>query len=89
MTIDEGRLARAVHLDCERMTRETFRVSGGRADHVVQVTERQCECDCMDRTVRGAGCKHELCVRLHCGDAEVVRALRQLVARPRRLRRVA
>ena len=87
--IDPTRLARAVHLDCERMTPDTFRVSGGSMDHLVAVAAGGAHCDCMDSSVRGPGCKHELAVRLHAGDSEVVLALRKLIAPPKRLRRVA
>ena len=87
--IDPTRLARAVHLDCERMTPDTFRVSGGSMDHMVTVAGGGVHYDCIDSNVRGPGCKHELAVRLHAGDSEVVLALRQLVTAPKRLRRVA
>ena len=88
-TIDPTRLARAVHLDVQRMTPDSFRVSGGQQDHTVVVSVGDVGCDCVDSSVRGPGCKHELCVRLHCGDGDVVKALRALVAQPQRLRRVA
>ena len=87
--VDLTRLARAVHLDCERMTPETFRVSGGSADHVVAVANGEVRCDCYDAQYHGDGCKHALLVRLVAGDQSVVKALRQLIAPPRRLRRVA
>ena len=84
------RLARAVWLDVQRVASDTFRVSGGSADHLVAVVDGGLRCDCMDSQVRAFVCKHELCVRLCCGDADVVKALRELVAQPpRRLRRVA
>lgn len=87
--IDPARLARAVWLDCQRITPDSFRVSGGQVDHTVVVSDGGVECECMDSSVRGRGCKHELACRLHAGDPDVVKALRQLVAPPRRLRRVA
>ena len=87
--IDPGRLARAIHLDCQRVKPDVWLVSGAAADHTVEVVAGGVRCGCMDSTVRGPGCKHELAVRLHAGDPEVVLALRRLVAPPRRLRRVA
>ena len=89
MTIDSTRLARAVHLDCQRMSPETFRVSGGSADHIVEVVDGEVRCDCYDAQYRGDECKHSLIVKLMAGSPDVVKALRQLVAPPRRLRRVA
>ena len=88
-TIDPTRLARAIHLDCQRVKPDTWLVSGGAADHVVEVVNGEVRCDCYDAQYRGDGCKHSLAVRLVAGDSEVVLALRQLVAPPKRLRRVA
>ncbi len=88
-TIDPTRLARAIHLDCQRVKPDTWLVSGGTADHVVEVVNGEVRCDCYDSQYHGDGCKHSLLVRLVAGDAEVVKVLRRLVAPPRRLRRVA
>ncbi len=88
-TIDPGRLQRAVWLDVQRVKPDTFRVSGGAADHIVAVVNGEVRCDCYDAQYRGGGCKHSLIVRLIAGDQSVVKALRQLVAAPRRLRRIA
>ena len=71
------------------MTPSSFRVSGGAMDHIVAVVKGEVHCDCIDSSVRGPGCKHELAVRLHAGDSDAVLALRKLVAPPKRLRRVA
>ena len=87
--IDPTRLARAVWLDVQRVSPDSFRVSGGPRDHLVTVAGGGAHCDCIDSSVRGPGCKHELATRLVAGDSEVVLALRQLVAPPKRLRRVA
>ena len=35
--IDPGRLARAIHLDCQRVKPDTYLVSGGAADHIVEI----------------------------------------------------
>ena len=87
--IDPARLARAVHLNCQRTSPATYVVTGGTADHVVEVVDGAVRCDCFDAQFRGDACKHSLIVRLYAGDPDVVSALRQLIAPPRRLRRVA
>ena len=82
--IEAGRLARAIHLDAVPIDIDSYMVSGGSQNHVVDVVNGELRCDCMDATVRGRGCKHELCVRLNAADGEVVRALRQLIPAPRK-----
>ena len=89
MTIDSGRLARAVWLEAKPIDISTYRVRGGTADHMVEVEDGRCYCSCPDGQVRGPGCKHCLLVRLLNGDPEVVKALRQLVPAPARSMRVA
>ena len=86
--IDSGRLARAIYLTAKPIDVNTWRVRGGTADHMVQLEDGRCYCDCIDATVRGDGCKHALLVRLLGGDPEVALALRQLVPRPARRTRV-
>ena len=88
MTIDSGRLQRAIWLSAKPIDVNAWRVRGGIADHMVEIVDGRCYCDCPDAQVRGAGCKHSLLVRLLNGDPEVVKALRQLVARPARRARV-
>ena len=82
MTIDAGRLARAVYLTAKPIDVNTWRVRGGIADHMIEVVDGRCYCDCMDAQVRGPGCKHALLVRLLGGDPDVVKALRELIAAP-------
>ena len=82
MTIDAGRLARAVYLTAKPIDVNTWRVRGGIADHMVEIVDGRCYCDCVDGQVRGPGCKHCLLVRLLGGDPEVVTALRLLVLPP-------
>ncbi len=82
LTIDTGRLARAVWLEAKLIDISTYRVRGGTADHMVEVVDGRCYCDCVDAQVRGDGCKHSLLVRLYAGDKEVVKALRALVPAP-------
>ncbi len=86
MTIDAGRLARAIHLTAKPIDVNTWRVRGGTADHMVEVDAGRCYCDCTDAQAWGPGCKHCLLVRLLGGDPDVVLALRALVPRPSRLR---
>ncbi len=82
--IEAGRLARAVHLEAVPIDVDSYRVSGGSQDHVVEIVDGRCYCDCVDAQVRGDGCKHNLIVRLLAGDKEVVKALRLSVPAPRR-----
>ena len=88
MTIDAGRLQRAIWLSAKPIDVNTWRVRGGTADHMVEVVDGRCYCDCIDATVRGDGCKHSLLVRLLGGDKAVALALRQLVPQPARRIRV-
>lgn len=89
MSIDVGRLARAVHLDVRQVGVDRYLVSGGRDDHFVEIDGGYVRCDCFDAQRNGDGCKHALGVRLHSGDPLVVKALRQLVPAPARSMRVA
>ncbi len=77
--IEPGRLRRAIHLTAKRIDVDTYRVRGGTADHMVEVEDGRCYCDCIDAQVRGDTCKHSLLVRLLAGDEEVVKALRRIV----------
>ena len=80
--IDTGRLRRAVRLEAKPTDTDAYRVTGGAADHAVEIVDGQWICDCIDAQIRGAGCKHCLLVRLLSGDKEVVEALRELVPAP-------
>ena len=80
--IDSGRLARAVYLTAKPIDVNTWRVRGGIADHMIEVVDGRCYCDCPDAQVRGPGCKHALLVRLLGGDPAVVRALRSFALPP-------
>jgi hypothetical protein len=82
VTIDTGRLRRAVWLEAKPIDVDTWRVRGGTADHMVELVDGRCYCDCVDAQVRGSGCKHSLLVRLLGGDPAVALALRQLVPAP-------
>ena len=81
-TVGVGRLARAVHLDCERIGNGAWQVTGGVTAHVVD--EHGAECDCFDYARRGEACKHILAVRLRLGDRETLEGLRLLVVLPTR-----
>ena len=86
--IDSGRLARAIWLEAKPIDVSAYRVRGGTRDHMVEIVDGRCFCDCIDATVRGDGCKHALLVRLLGGDKAVALALRQLVPQPARRTRV-
>ena len=81
MTIDAGRLQRAVWLEVRPIDGGCL-VRGGADDHIVEIDDGLVRCDCFDAQWRGDGCKHSLAVRLHHGDPEVVKALRALVPAP-------
>ena len=83
MTIDAGRLQRAIWLEAKPVDVSTYRVRWGTADHMVEVVDGRRYCDCPDAQVRGPGCKHSLLVRLLGGDPEVVLALRRFVPPPK------
>ena len=80
--IDPTRLARAIYLTAKPIDVSTYRVRGGIADHMVEIVDGRCYCDCVDAQVRGPDCKHCLLVRLLGGDPEVVTALRGVVRSP-------
>jgi len=90
MRIELHRLARAVHLNVERLRDHTYRVSGGEREHLVSLDEAL-ECDCEDRAYRGVACSHLLAAMLAEGDRDCLRSLRYWVPRPgaRRLVRAA
>ncbi|MGK7312552.1 MAG: hypothetical protein ACN0LA_09985 [Candidatus Longimicrobiales bacterium M2_2A_002] len=71
-TPDPIRLARAVHLETERLAFGTWRVGAWTVD------EDQ-GCNCPDRTIRQVTCKHEMAVRLSCLDPDLLDAFRQLL----------
>ena len=82
--IDLTRLARAVHLSVQPVAPGRYLVSGGADDHMVDISAGWVRWICASgQSHHGDGCKHGLSVRLHHGDPEVVRALRQLVPNPR------
>ena len=56
MTIDPGRLARAIHLDCRQLDGTRYLVNGGSQDHIVDVVDGTVRCDCYDAQYRGDGC---------------------------------
>jgi hypothetical protein len=80
------RLRRAVHLDVARLEARAWRVTGGNAPHIVRAidTAPGYTCDCEDQRIRRRNCKHVIAVRLYAGDSRVIRALRSIVALPRR-----
>lgn len=83
-----SRVARALHLDAQRLDARRWRVTGGAGEHVVDVVRGRC--DCPDCLLRGRICKHILRARMAQGDAETLAVLRELVPVPRRTgRRVA
>ena len=79
LVIDEGRLARAVHLDATRVGsgHRCYQVTGGARSHVVDLDDDGC--DCADYAFRHQLCKHVIRALLAEGDGEVIAALRELV----------
>jgi len=89
--ISLGRLARAIHLDVERVSDHRYRVTGGSRPHEVDLT-RSPECGCEDATFQKVyACQHLMACMLAEGDRDCLRSLRYWVARPgaRRLVRTA
>ena len=85
--VDPGnlrRLARAIHLECEREGPDVYRVSGGAEPHTVIVHDQGqgWTCNCIDYGVNGGICKHMIRVRLARGDEQVLRTLQLLVPYP-------
>lgn len=75
---DLRRLARAVRqLEAERLADGSWQVSGGVG--VRTVDPGAVTCSCPDHSYRHCVCAHLVRVRLALGDAETVRALRELV----------
>ena len=46
MTIELGRLSRAIHLTAKRIDVDAYLVSGGSQDHTANVVDGRCEGDC-------------------------------------------
>ncbi len=85
MTIDAGRLARAIWLKVQPVS-GGYLVTGGAAGPVVEVDGARITCHCPDAERMGDSCKHSLAIRLRAGDGEVTDALRLLIPNPQRLR---
>ncbi len=83
-TVDRTRLARAVHLEAERLPDGRWRITGGSAPHIVDLTADTC--DCPDHAMRRGVCKHLARARLAEGDADTLRALGELLPAPKRER---
>lgn len=78
LALDTSRLARAVHLEAERIGNGAWTVSGGAGLHHV-VSADATSCDCENYRLRGGPCKHALAVRLRLGDLGTLRPLRAIV----------
>ena len=82
MNIDLKRLARAIHLDVERLADHRYRVTGGAEPHIVDL-RRARECDCRDAEIqREYACQHLMATMLYEGDRDCLRSLRYWVPRP-------
>ena len=85
LVIDEGRLARAVHLDATRLgSGRCYQVTGGARTHVVHLADSGPLCDCRDFALGTMRCKHVIRVDLANGDRDVIAALRRLLPYPSR-----
>jgi len=81
--VDPARLARAIHLEVQRLAGQVYRVSGGARPHRVTVAPHgMIACDCWDAATRPGRCKHALAVRVLRLDPDLRAALRVLVAVP-------
>ena len=81
MTIDPGRLQRAIWLKIQRVS-GGYLVTGGTVGHLVEVDGARVTCHCPDAERMGDSCKHSLAIRLRAGDGEAIDALRELVPVP-------
>ena len=78
--VDPSRLSRSLWLEHTQRGPGRYLVSGGRADHEVDLRAPTGQrCDCPDYRTRGQLCKHVLRARLAEGDSVVLDALRLLV----------
>lgn len=82
MRIHLERLARAVHLDVERLGDHRYRVTGGAEPHIVDLLRAR-ECDCRDAEIQRAyACQHLTATMVYEGDRDAIRSLRYWVPRP-------
>ena len=82
--VDLDRLERALELAADRVGHGRFRVRGGSQEHWVDLfSAAHPRCDCGDHLWREAVCKHILAALLREGDARVVAAVGQVMARMR------
>ena len=82
MRLHLERLARAIHLDVERLSDHRYRVTGGAEPHIVDLLRAR-ECDCEDATFqRTFACQHLTATMLYEGDRDCLRSLRYWVPRP-------
>ena len=82
--VDLDRLERALELAADRVGHGRYRVRGGTQEHWVDLfSAAHPRCDCGDHLWRDAVCKHILAALLREGDAHVVAAVGQVMARMR------
>jgi hypothetical protein len=79
VSVDPGRLTRALFLEVNPLGQGRWQVQGGAMMHQVRKDGDRLRCDCADAEIRGARCKHVLCVALSRLDHELLKALRVLV----------
>jgi helicase len=79
--VDPYRLRRACDLRVYGPDGDTYRVTGGLEPHRVHMEGGTPVCDCHDAD-EGHICKHVLAIRLHRGDRELRRLVKQLTAGP-------
>jgi helicase len=69
-SVDPYRLRRALDLDVQKPSTNSFLVSGGLEPHKVQDEGGSLSCDCAD-AAKGNLCKHVLAIRLRTGDSQL------------------
>ena len=88
--VDASRLERSLGLVARPAGVGRYCVLGGSEPHWVDLhTAQHPRCDCGDHLWRNRICKHILAAMLREGDAQVLRAVGQLVAELRALARAA
>jgi hypothetical protein len=76
---EPGRLRRAAVLAVKQMGPKEYAVAGQEEPVYFVNLNIDVPCTCMDATMHGRGCKHELAARLQTGEPALVMALGQML----------
>src|SRR4051812_29586860 len=73
------RLRRGIQRAVVKLGPNQFRVEGRHETHYDVNLDLDTPCDCADAQFHGRGCLHELCARLHAGDAKLIQSLGEML----------